>query len=318
MPQPPFTREGDAKTPPVVADENATAEPADATLKYRPNTSLEQISDWLAKMLVGVGLVEIKTVPANLQSMAEYVAQGLGNGPHPARFAAAILVFFAACGFLFGFLWARLYLRRWFSDADRDLVAKISRFSADARAFAFARQVLNAHSEEDTVSEKELQDAVNDASRDMKSQIFYQAKQASEESTPTDFDIKDGVIAILKALIANDRKQRYHRNHSELSYALDRRRPQDLEGAEKAISEAIRIRDALRVRGWRYYELRRARYRIQQDENFKQGKPSTHLTAEPIAADLKAAYTDQAKWSQWIADNEDVRNWIALNRVTLP
>ena len=115
----PFTREGDAKNPSVAEEDKGAAPTSDTTLKYRPNTSLEQISDWLAKMLVGVGLVEIKTVPTKLQSVAEYVAPGLGQGPHATTFAAAILVFFAACGFLFGFLWARLYLRRWFSDADR-------------------------------------------------------------------------------------------------------------------------------------------------------------------------------------------------------
>jgi hypothetical protein len=311
----PYTREGDSKTPTATADDKAVAETPDSTLKYRPNTSLEQISDWLAKMLVGVGLVEIKTVPANLQSVAEYVSRGLGGGPHAATFAAAILVFFAACGFLFGFLWARLYLRRWFSDADREFAAKISRFAADAEAFTLARQLLNPHSQEDSVSEKELLDALNTASTGMKAQIFYQAKQASEDSSRTDFEIKDGIVSIFKALIRDDNKGRYHRNHAELSYALTRRRPQDLEGAEKAISEAIRRRDVLGSKGWRYYEFRRARYRIQQDELFKQGNPSTQTATAAILADLETASTDQAKWSQWLAENDDVRKWMAQNNV---
>lgn len=152
----------------------------------------------------------------------------------------------------------------------------------------------------------------------MKAQIFYQAKQASEDTSRNDYDVKEGVVSIFRALIADDKKGRYHRNHSELSYALDRKRPQDLEAAEKSISEAIRRRDMLGSRGWRYYEFRRARYRIQQDEHFKQGSPSVPTAAAAILADLKTAYADQARWNHWLGDNEDVRNWMKINSVALP
>ena len=60
---------------------------ADPSSNYRPNTSLEQISDWLTKMLVGVGLIEIKVIPDKLKAIANYVAKGLGNSEQAQAFA---------------------------------------------------------------------------------------------------------------------------------------------------------------------------------------------------------------------------------------
>src|SRR4051812_541587 len=39
---------------------------------YQPNTNLEEISDWLTKMLLGIGLVELKRLPEFLVSIARY------------------------------------------------------------------------------------------------------------------------------------------------------------------------------------------------------------------------------------------------------
>jgi hypothetical protein len=41
------------------------------------NTNMEEISDWLTKLLVGAGLVELKALPQALGSAARYVAPSL-------------------------------------------------------------------------------------------------------------------------------------------------------------------------------------------------------------------------------------------------
>jgi hypothetical protein len=288
---------------------------------YRPNTSLEQISDWLSKMLVGVGLVEIKAIPGKLEILAAYVARGLGGGTQSETFALAVLVFFGVCGFLFGFLWARIYLRRWFTEADRDIVKKLddklSKIDADARALALVTQQLNRGPDEDPVSDAELAEAVKIASSPVKAQIFEQARVVSEAFGITDHDIKlQSVVAIMKALIACDTRSVYHRNHAELSYALSRQRPLDLPAAEKALSEAIKIRDARGNMGWKYYEFRRARYRIQQDASYKTGLASDPSSVETILTDLKPAFAQTDKWIRWIAGDNDVKKWIEINDVT--
>lgn len=85
---------------------------------YRPSTSLEQISDWLTKILVGVGLVEIRTIRETLTGMAAYIAKGLGDGDSAKALAFTVLIYFSVCGFVFGFLWARLYLEQWYRLVD--------------------------------------------------------------------------------------------------------------------------------------------------------------------------------------------------------
>ena len=87
--------------------ENQEAEkPTTATkpgVDYRPNTNLEQISDWLTKILVGVGLTQIGSIPARLKLLSEFMAPGLGNFPSSNVFAVTLLVFFSISGFLFGY-----------------------------------------------------------------------------------------------------------------------------------------------------------------------------------------------------------------------
>jgi hypothetical protein len=86
--------------------------------QYRPNAALEQISEWLSKMLVGAGLVELTSFPAKLDNLAKYISRGIGGGTQAETFSLAALIYFATCGFIFGFIWARIFLKRWFTLAD--------------------------------------------------------------------------------------------------------------------------------------------------------------------------------------------------------
>ncbi len=74
------------------------------------NTNLEQISDWLTKILVGVGLTQLGSLPEQLQSVAEFVATALGDHDGNVAITAAILVYFFVAGFLAGYLFTRLVL----------------------------------------------------------------------------------------------------------------------------------------------------------------------------------------------------------------
>lgn len=75
------------------------------------NTNLEEISDWLTKIIVGVSLVEITKVLDALRSTAEIVAQGTG-GHNEVSFAYALIIYFSVAGFLGSYLLTRLYLQK--------------------------------------------------------------------------------------------------------------------------------------------------------------------------------------------------------------
>ena len=79
------------------------------------NTNLEQISDWLTKIIVGVTLVQIGPALNNLDAAAKLVAESLG-GPGFKSFAYALMMYFAITGFLGSYLLTRLFLQPAFED----------------------------------------------------------------------------------------------------------------------------------------------------------------------------------------------------------
>jgi uncharacterized integral membrane protein len=82
------------------------------------NTNLEEISDWLTKILVGIGLVEAKTLKASLGSAGQYIGQSMG--PNGSVIAVGLVVFFLCTGFLAGFLATRLFVSPSLRRADEE------------------------------------------------------------------------------------------------------------------------------------------------------------------------------------------------------
>lgn len=82
------------------------------TVKGEINSNLVEVSDWLTKIIVGVGLVELKSLPDKLERLAIYISPSLGftdntvGGP----VVQGITLFFSVHGFLSGYLLTRIYL----------------------------------------------------------------------------------------------------------------------------------------------------------------------------------------------------------------
>lgn len=89
----------------------------------RANTNMEQISDWLTKLLVGAGLVELKGLPHCIQMAGLYVAASLGKpGAEPeSSFGAALVIYFSVEGFLGGYLATRMFFQNAFQRSDETL-----------------------------------------------------------------------------------------------------------------------------------------------------------------------------------------------------
>ncbi|MCI5146607.1 MAG: DUF4145 domain-containing protein, partial [Candidatus Electrothrix sp. AR3] len=82
----------------------------------RVNTNLEQISDWLTKIIVGFGLIQMQKIPNAFLLLSEYVAS---HSQVSSSFAGALILFFAIIGFFTGYLATRLYLAAAFGRADQ-------------------------------------------------------------------------------------------------------------------------------------------------------------------------------------------------------
>jgi hypothetical protein len=312
-------RVGDKRTSP---EESAQVIEYGSARTYTPSTSLEQIADWLTKILVGVGLIEIRAIPGKFVSVASFIASGLGPGDNAQTLALAILIYFSVCGFIFAFLWARIYLARWFREADevKVLEEKVDRLEkrhrTDARALALINQQINRIADEPGASEAEIADAIKAASSPIRAQIFSQAERTSANKAAEDYELKlQAAISVFRGLIKSDTNERYHRNHSELGHALRRMTPPDWKGAAQEFTKAIEIRDKLKKKGWKSYEFYRAESNIKADPNFEKNQPSDEVSVNQILSDLQAARTDTEKWKNRFTPASIAHEWVVLNNI---
>ena len=105
-----------------------------------PNTSLDQISDWLTKILVGVGLTQLFGLTSKLQALAEYLGPVFGGTGSSAGFALAVVLSSSADGFMLGFVWTKLILSPDLAEAgegtynDKAVTAKVDQLLQAAKA----------------------------------------------------------------------------------------------------------------------------------------------------------------------------------------
>ena len=92
--------------------------PAD-TERYESNSNLEQISDWLTKLLVGAGLVQLGAAPEGLRALGDYLGSGL-SVPSPSAYAASAVVYGVGVGFTGGYVWTRLRFRSLLERGDKE------------------------------------------------------------------------------------------------------------------------------------------------------------------------------------------------------
>lgn len=75
--------------------------------KFVPNTNLEQISDWLTKIIIGATLVQIKDISIGIGTVSERIGAQLGTVAG-STVSAGVILFFFFTGFMWGYLWCSL------------------------------------------------------------------------------------------------------------------------------------------------------------------------------------------------------------------
>ena len=108
----------------------------------RVNTNLEEISDWLTKIIIGVGLVELKQLPGKIGELGRVVVRGLPQDQ--SGFGIAVVLFFCVVGFLFGYLLTRLYVQAALARAESGLASELADLALKADKTEAAVQVLQA------------------------------------------------------------------------------------------------------------------------------------------------------------------------------
>jgi hypothetical protein len=305
---------------------------------YQPNTNLEQISDWLTKILVGVGLTQVGNLAGYLRATADFFARGLGNTEVAQTFAVMILVFFSICGFLFGFLWTRLFLAGEFVQADLKAFQAIDRrleevtamsaeaveasrqvekkveAQADLDAEALARVYRQLDVDGPEIPQADLDAAIAAATPAVKVQIFSLASAIRKQNwkDPQTKRKMERTIPIFRGLLASE-PERFHRNYAQLGYALKDQREPDWAEAETILTKAIELRDKGGEQGNPDYEFNRALSRIMQDQQFLRQQPSSPETRDAILADLRVAAA--GGWRRIVLADPTITSWLEANGV---
>jgi CheY-like chemotaxis protein len=121
------------------------------TERYESNDNLVQISDWLTKLLVGAGLVQLTQLPGALADLGDFLKPGIGLSYAEAYVVSAVL-YGAATGFATGYLWTRLRFRPLLEQSDREArkissardIADDLQGSGEASESAFTRATVAA------------------------------------------------------------------------------------------------------------------------------------------------------------------------------
>lgn len=77
--------------------------------KYSANSNLEEVSDWLTKIIIGVGLTQLNDLPEKVMNLSQKITQNLEIGGETA-FILSFICFGVIFGFFIGYLVTKLYL----------------------------------------------------------------------------------------------------------------------------------------------------------------------------------------------------------------
>ncbi len=287
---------------------------------YGVNTNLEQISDWLTKILVGVGLIQLGRTSRPLGRLVASIADGLGGQPVDRLMVGGILVFFSIFGFLTSYLLTRLLLRRAFTVADLSAVVAVATSAAsrqvqrqqqlDADAYSLVARTLQPPAGTSPPSQEELNQALQKASPVVRSQVFSLARNqrlADEKTTEGRRNLVRPAL-VFRALSAAEPD--LHRNHGQLAYALRFAIPPSPDEAEQELNRAIELRDPAGETGWLIYELNRAALRTEQDQRSTAPVPPERKAS--ILADLRDAAKNPALLAE-IYKDDSIQTWLRAN-----
>lgn len=89
-------------------------ENSEAAVKYKPNTNLEKVSDWLSNIIIGIGLTQLKSIWQYIYKFAEETSSGITGISDSSEtiFTATLIIYFLVSGFLISYLLTRLKLTK--------------------------------------------------------------------------------------------------------------------------------------------------------------------------------------------------------------
>jgi hypothetical protein len=92
-------------------------------ITVRPNTNLEEVSDWITKIIIALTLTQLGKIPGAAGRLFVMLGHSLGGSSQDVAFAGSLVVFSFIVGFLMGWLVTRMFIGRWMAASDEPLEA---------------------------------------------------------------------------------------------------------------------------------------------------------------------------------------------------
>jgi len=185
----------------------------------------------------------------------------------------------------------------------------IQKEEIDTVALELVQLQLDEGEEEQDTSK--LKDSIKKASRSARFEIFKEAQMARKKANQKNSSLlMKRTIPLFEALIENESREKYHRNHAQLAYALKDKggaddSKNDWKRAYEELSAAIQLRNDDGAKGFKMYEFNRALCAI------KLGlKPKKIIDDIKIAAEVNYLYEAMKK-------NDDFTKWADENNFDL-
>ena len=192
----------------------------------------------------------------------------------------------------------------------------------DAKTLEMTDQYLNS-STDVSIPEKDLLEAIENASPKTKVEILNEAKAVRSENWKEDKDKMEKTIPIFESLAKATQEVESHRVYGQLGFALKDQSNPDYSGAIQNLDKAISIRDKNNIKGFSWYEFNRAMSKIYSDIGFRKGLPSDKSLQKAIVNDLKVAFGDSKvseRLQKSATTNEDrdiqaLTDWLDFNAI---
>lgn len=144
---------------------------------FTHNTNLEQISDWLTKIVVGIGLVEAQSIGIAFQGLSRQVAVEWGLGANGAASAGFVLLASLLFGFIGFYIWTRTAFVYYLEHNETAVAAeRREREAAERRARQAEADAARAKQQAEQAERDTL------AERERKAEAERQAQQALEQA----------------------------------------------------------------------------------------------------------------------------------------
>jgi uncharacterized protein YecE (DUF72 family) len=255
-----------------------------------------------------------------LSRLGAYLAPAFSSAAAPSVVAVAVALFYVLGGFLFSYLWTRLYLAGALRRADISSIGeRVTRLeeqaNKDARALGLVQQQLSMSPGSAPVEIGEIESALKEASPAARQAVFNQAWELRTRTwrEPNTKPVMALSIPVFRCLASTEEWPGNHRNHAQLAYALKDQLSPDWGGALKALDTAIELRGPWEREGYLFYEMNRALCRVMLDDS---PEPSAPELTKAVIADLRAASHSEGALGV-IERSAEVNAWLARNGLTL-